>query len=254
MSAEEIDALCEEINARGSETISVDLPGTIEVEGGMVSNVELPNGWSSQVVDLDLDGQEEQREAFYAGELEPPDDHTAVVVVEGGRVVDVLNAPPGGYKLVDHDIPQDDILICADELAAVEGVTVSQVRSVEARIRLDTDDVGDIAQASDGALRSAAFDKMLPHLTAAGAEPATVDFEEIERHDDYAVVTQVRSLNVRTWLTPEDHSEVFQGDVTEDALQSTAFDEMMPHLVDAGIEPLTLDFQEFDVDFKRGEN
>jgi hypothetical protein len=95
---------------------------------------------------------------------------------------------------------------------------------------------------------------MLPHLTAAGAEPATVDFEEIERHDDYAVVTQVRSLNVRTWLTPEDHSEVFQGDVTEDALQSTAFDEMMPHLVDAGIEPLTLDFQEFDVDFKRREN
>jgi hypothetical protein len=55
-------------------------------------------------------------------------------------------------------------------------------------------------------------------------------------------------------LTPEDHSEVFQGDVTEEALQSTAFDEMMPHLVDAGIEPLTLDFQEFDVGFKRGEN
>jgi hypothetical protein len=103
MSAEEIDALCEEINARGSETISVDLPGTIEVEGGMVSNVELPNGWSSQVVDLDLDDREEQREAFYAGELEPPDDHTAVVVVEGGRVVDVLNAPPGGYEVVDRD-------------------------------------------------------------------------------------------------------------------------------------------------------
>jgi hypothetical protein len=97
MSAEEIDVLCEELNVASSSV-------TVEVWRGRVSSVaEMPDGWSSQIVDLDLDDREEQREAFYAGELEPPDDHTAVVVVEGGRVVDVLNAPPGGYEVVDSD-------------------------------------------------------------------------------------------------------------------------------------------------------
>jgi hypothetical protein len=318
LSVEEIDALCEELNVAGSSV-------TVEVWRGRVSSIaEIPDGWSSQIVNLDLDegGRKEQREAFYAGELEPPDDHTTIIVVEGGRVVDVLNAPPGGYEVVERDtleiynssdeepgndfdfwstnppvfrfvveggvaeaqfrqghgenieparmtgdtnaealeklkehlrehyMPQGDVLIRADELNKVESVTISQVRSVEARIHLDCDDVGDIAQASDDELRSAAFDKIIGPLTDAGAVPVSTDFEEIERYGDQAVVTQVRSISVTTMLTSDDHPEVFQGNVSEEALQSAAFDDMVPHLVDANIEPLTLDFQEFDVDLK----
>jgi hypothetical protein len=149
------------------------------------------------------------------------------------------------------DVPET-VLIPADELSEVEAVTISQVRSVEAKVRVDCDDVvfGDIAQASDREIRSVAFDRIIGPLGDAGAQPETIDFEEIERYGDHAVVTQVRSISVTSRLTPDDHPEVFQGDVTEEALQSAAFDEMMPHLVDAGIEPLTLDFQEFDVEPK----
>jgi hypothetical protein len=233
LSFEEINSLCEEINS-GSQGLH-DLEGR-ELATTLAALREL------QDAERTWDGFDLSRHP---------------VATDGGRLtplsIEEIDAFCEGINAgapTSADAPED-VVIREDELGNVAGVTVTQIRSVKGRINLTSGDVGNIDQVSDTELRSAAFDKMLPHLTAAGAEPATVDFEEIERHGDYAIVTQVRSLNVRTRLTPDSHPDVFQGDVTEQALQGAAFDEMMPHLVDGNIEPITLDFQEIDVDFQQ---